>query len=216
VTISNSDGVAFTAMPGLYVIQGPNGMQTMRWPYIYHAFSHDVYLALGDPITTVWDSPQDMAPNKVINANDMFSLKYNGIKMQGKPGQMGTKFIADLTMVTGGKTYHPQPSLTMTPSGLRDELIDAGPQFYVTLSGIQAGSDIAKIQVYFKQPIYPMELFYKPLTSLVWLGAGILFVGGLMAAFYRRTRSSTPNLDVHDFADVEEKESKEDALVTAP
>lgn len=217
VQITNPEGVKFTATPGLYWLDGPDGkQQTMRWPYIYHAFSHDMYLALGDPITTVWESPILMEPGRVVNASDMFSLKYNGFKMVGQPGQTGTRFVADLDITAQGKTYHPKPGLTMTPNGLQDELADGGPQFYVTMSSIDAATKSASLQVYFKQPIYPMELYYKPMTSLVWGGTGILFLGGLMAAFYRRPRPSPEDTDGEDAPAVEKEESKEDALVSAP
>ena len=216
VDVTNPDGVKFTAMPGLYLLTDANGqMQTMRWPYIYHSFTHDVYLALGDPITTVWEQPVTMQKGETETANDIFSLKYSGIHMQGQPGQMGTRFVADLTLDESGQIYHPQPGLTMTPNGLQDELADAGPHFWVTMKSLQAGSDQVELQVYYKDPFYPMELFYKPLTSLVWTGAGILFLGGLMAAFYRRPGPSSGASDDADDSVVEREESEDNAVVPA-
>jgi cytochrome c-type biogenesis protein CcmF len=215
VDVSNQDGVHFTAMPGLYVIPGDK-LQTQRWPYIQRSLSHDMYLALGDPITTVWDEPKVMQPGGVESESTFFSLKYDGYKMQGKPGQMGTKFVAKLHLNSGGVVYNLEPSLTMTPNGLRNSLADAGPQFYVSIESINPADGSATVKMWLKNPVYPMELFYKPLTSLVWLGAGILFLGALMAAFYRRPRSSNGEFDADPASAVEEIESKEDALVTAP
>jgi hypothetical protein len=190
VDIQNVDGVHFTATPGLYWVNSNDGQQqTMRWPFIYHWFSHDIYLSLADPITTVWAQPKMFAKGQVETANNMFRMTYNGFKMVGKPGQLGTKFVADIELQFDGKTFHPSPSLTITGNGPQDELVQSGPDFYVSMSSMDAATGGANLQVYFAKPIYQMELFYKPMTSLVWLGAGILSLGGLMAAFYRRPRS---------------------------
>ena len=40
----------------------------------------------------------------------------------------------------------------------------------------------ATLTVLYPEPIYGAELFMKPLTSFVWLGAGLLALGGLLAA----------------------------------
>jgi cytochrome c-type biogenesis protein CcmF len=216
VEVANADGVKFTATPGLYWLPDQDGkQQTMRWPYIRHSFSHDLYLALANPIMKVWETPIVMSPGK-IESDGTFFLKYDGFKMEGKPGETGTRFVADVTLQNEGQTYHANPGLTITPNGLQDELVDLGPLFYVSMSSIDAGSKSASLQLFLKKPIYPMELYYKPLTSLVWLGTGILFLGGLMAAFYRRPRPSSGEFDVEDASAVEELESKEDALVSAP
>ena len=34
--------------------------------------------------------------------------------------------------------------------------------------------------------IYPIEVFHKPFVGMVWLGAGILALGGFLSAYYRR------------------------------
>ena len=78
--------------------------------------------------------------------------------------------------------------------------------FYVSLMGMDAATKAASVQVFFKVPFYPMELFYKPFTLLVWIGAGILFLGGLMAAVYRR-RPIAPDSNIDLEAAVEKAES---------
>jgi cytochrome c-type biogenesis protein CcmF len=44
------------------------------------------------------------------------------------------------------------------------------------------------IDLQYAKPIYVLDLFYKPMTMLVWIGTGIMTLGGLIAAFYRRNR----------------------------
>ena len=210
VEISNADGLRLTALPGLYWLPTMNEStgqpNSMRWPFIDHSFSHDLYLSLGDPIMTVYPGSKKFEKGQT-DTNKMFKLTYNGFEMHGKPGQMGTRFEANVDLTFDGQVYHPKPGLTMTANGLQEELADAGPDFYVTMSTIEAGTGAANLQVYFRQPIYPMELFYKPLTSLVWIGAGILTLGGLMAAFYRRPKSKAPNADEEEMSAVGTQES---------
>ncbi|HEY1981854.1 MAG TPA: cytochrome c-type biogenesis CcmF C-terminal domain-containing protein, partial [Xanthobacteraceae bacterium] len=38
----------------------------------------------------------------------------------------------------------------------------------------------------------PVRLYYKPLVLLIWLGAGIMFVGGAMSLSDRRLRVGAP------------------------
>ena len=215
VQIAEPGGEQYTAMPGLYWIHDANGnLQSMRWPWIRHSISHDVYLALGDPVTTVWPEPKLIKPQS-SEPNQMFTLHYDGLQMIGKPGQVGTKFVAKMRLDENGKTYNIAPALTLTDQGLDQSLTDAGPMFYVSLMGMDAATKSASVQVFFKVPFYPMELFYKPFTSLVWLGAGILFIGGLMSAVYRRNKPIDPDSNTDLEPAVESSESKDDALVPA-
>jgi len=35
--------------------------------------------------------------------------------------------------------------------------------------------------------IYPIEIYHKPMTMLVWLGSGLLTLAGFASAVYRRS-----------------------------
>lgn len=186
IEVMGPNGLKFTAFPGLYWVGDDKGEpQSMRWPFIRRSLSHDLYLALGDPVTKVWPNGLTMKPGE-IQRNDFISVKYEGIERIGKPGAMGTKFVANLTVSDSRRRYRARPSIAITPQGLDKDLVSAGPNFLVALTNMNAGTDQIGLTVYFASPWYPMELFYKPLTLLVWIGAGILTVGGVMSALYRR------------------------------
>jgi cytochrome c-type biogenesis protein CcmF len=95
------------------------------------------------------------------------------------------------------------------------------PQFFpmdygrytVALNRMDAASKSIEIQVYYKDPLFPMDVYYKPLTGLVWLGTGIMTLGGLMAAFYRRNRPKDPEVP-SEGDPTSSKETDQDALVT--
>jgi cytochrome c-type biogenesis protein CcmF len=216
VEIRYPSGETKTALLGLYWVRGAQGdMQSMRWPSILHALSHDVYLALGDPVTTVWPEPQMLKPGESAPKSDLFALTYEGLERKGTPGKIGTKFLANLRFTYNGSSYNVKPAMTITDSGPSQELLEAGPSFYVSLVGMDAGTKSAAIQVYYKVPFYPMELYYKPLTSLVWIGTGILTLGGLMAAVYRRARPKREDSYAEPPPSVDWADLKDDAPVSA-
>lgn len=206
----------FTATPGLYWLPpDESGKQnTQRWPYIRRWFSHDLYLALGDPILTMWPEPIQLKPGET-NKNPVLSLTYLGMERKGQPGKAGTQFIANMKLASGSQTFNVKPALTIGNGRPEAGFVEAGPQFLVTILGMDAATKSVVAQVYFKQPFYPMELYYKPLTSLVWIGTGILTLGGLMSVVHRRTRrrndAGTVEETVEDSADT----INDDALVSA-
>ena len=54
------------------------------------------------------------------------------------------------------------------------------------------------VQLYVNPPFFPIKLFYKPLTSLVWIGTGIFLIGGLMSAANRRLRKTPAIIEPED------------------
>lgn len=188
VEITGPSGLRLTAMPGLYWIPREDGkQQTQRWPSIKHYLSHDLYLALGDPVMTMWPDAVHLEPGQ-SEANSLVKLTYEKMERQGEPGMAGTKFLAKMKLESNGKTYTVSPSLSIGSSGLTPELVPAGSQFLVTVLGMDAATKAVDAQIYFQRPFYPMELFYKPLAILVWVGTGILTLGGLMSVVHRRSR----------------------------
>jgi cytochrome c biogenesis factor len=65
----------------------------------------------------------------------------------------------------------------------------------VTLERIDAADHSAAVQLHFNRTIYYIDIFYKPMVILVWLGAGITFIGGVLAAYSRRFTAKAPPSD---------------------
>lgn len=184
-------GDTFTARPGLYYIQNNSGeVSAMVWPYLEHRLTHDIYITLFSPILDVWKGPATAAPGQTIEpeGSGMF-VTYKGFKMVG-PGGPGTKFIADVTVRYSQngivKTFNAQPSIEVTQQGLQPTLAPVGDDFIMTLESIDAASRSASLQLHFSKAIYRLDVFYKPLVGMVWLGAFLTFAGGALSAFYRR------------------------------
>ena len=63
-----------------------------------------------------------------------------------------------------------------------------GKQLNVTLKQMDAGTGSVVVQIQFAKPFYPIELFYKPMTILVWIGTGIMGFAAMLSAWYRRPK----------------------------
>ncbi|MBC8066592.1 MAG: cytochrome c biogenesis protein CcsA, partial [Chlorobia bacterium] len=181
--VKGPDG-SFTARPGLYYTDSGEGPKPMVWPHIQRYGTHDVYFTLGAPAMNFWDQPQFFKPGETKKIKDV-TVTYHGYELMGEPGAPGAKFIGKVSIAYEDVKFNTNPIFAI---GQEPTMPVAG-EFRVMMSRIDAATKGAEIQLYFAEAIYPIDLYYKPMTGLVWAGAGILFLGGLMAAFYRRPRT---------------------------
>ncbi len=191
----NPDGTEtnFEARPGLYyMFSDQEQPKAMTWPHIQHQFSHDIYFALHDPVTDVWKDPVSLKPGESHVENNV-RVTYEKMTMVGPPGKIGTKFGAMLRVRTQRGEFHSNPTLVMTESGLVPVLASVDRDLNSSMVGMNAGDRSVLVQIHYAEPVFPIDLFYKPMPVLVWVGAGILTLGGLLSAWYRRRpRSSSP------------------------
>lgn len=194
----------YVARPGLYYIERPNAEpEPMVWPYVQGFGWYDLYFTL-HPLVFEATEGVTLKPGEQRLIGQSL-LTYKGLRRVGEPGQAGTKFIADVTLETPRGTFTGSPALVLGGAqGLQIENAPLGPEFYVTFGNppMDAATQSATIQLLYVNPVMPVELFFKPLTILVWLGAGIMTVGGLMAAWYRRkeARSAQIRIEVQEDA----------------
>lgn len=184
--ITSPDGSRFEARPGLFMI--PSGDQPfMTWPHVQKYLSHDVYLSLHPPVTGPWDKPMTFTPGSSLTSDNV-TVTYIAPTTEGPLGQPGAKFGAKVRVTTPDGTYDVHPTLELTDSGMAPQGAPAGNDLVLYMDRMDAASRSVEMQLMFRHPLFPVDLFYKPLTSLVWIGAGLLFLGGGMAAASRRVR----------------------------
>ena len=189
--VTMPDGKQFVARPGHYRFN-PEEPKDQVWPYIEHFAGHDVYLSMLPPVIFATPEPISMKPGDVRDLGDSTMIEYLAPTNNGKFGQIGAEFGAKirLTQTIGGerRQFVANPSIGLTEEGLRPtSLPRLGPDFRVAIrGGIDAATNTAPIQLVFSPEIYPLEIYDKPFTGLVWLGTGIMTLGGLMSAFARR------------------------------
>ena len=181
----------FTAKPGYYMIEKPGQEpQTMVWPYIHGTPLYDVYFTL-HPMTIEATDEVEFKPGETKLFEDT-QITYESFKREGEAGLAGTKFIAKVKLKTPSGEATAEPAIVVGSGGGPDfQPARLGPDYIVSLNRLDAATRNVTLQLLYVQPLMPVEIFFKPLTILVWIGAGIMTLGGLISAWYRRIRKRT-------------------------
>lgn len=198
-------GRNFVARPGLYYLPSTTEVRPMVWPHIERGLSHDLYFTLhppvfeaGDPLTlkpgeTKTFEILQFAENRVIP----YKISFKKLNRVGEAGATGTKFVAELDIVTDeGKKLTAAPAMILQKGGVEQPPDVISNDYFIRLEKMDAADKSVTIQMGFTEPVYPVELYYKPLTGLVWLGTGILSLGGFLSAWSRRMRRKSPSDNV--------------------
>jgi cytochrome c-type biogenesis protein CcmF len=192
----SSQSKPITARPGFFFVPGQGGVpDSFTWPSIEHTLTHDLYMSLGAPILTFWKEPETFKVGETRDYSEgdsQLKVTYLGLSREGEPGKAGTSFTAKLKIIENGREYLVEPKIVV---GQQAVPVTATPSFYAAFIGMDAADKSAVIELYYRHPIYPIELFYKPMTLLVWVGTGIMTLGGLLSAFYRRNRRRPPSAE---------------------
>ena len=205
-SVEGPDGQKFDATPGLYYYEGEDGAPTaMVWPFVQKFLSHDFYMAMNKPEIYAWDKPLEFkeGETRVIKApgdddpnSKGMSVTYNKFQMEGSPGAAGTSFGAVLHIEDEGQSYDVVPKEVITGNGPPDHVLPlVGNSYRMAMLGMDPGSKSVTLQLLFARPLYPIILFYKPMTILVWIGTGVMTIGGLIAAFSRRYKRSAVSVE---------------------
>lgn len=190
--VSNEKG-SFIGRPGLYFVPGQDGepMPTI-WPHIQRWPLFDIYMTAGEFAWEATESVEFKPGDKKLFARTL--LTFEGLRTEGNLGTIGAKFIADVKVEGESGESIVTPSITIAGEGqLENTDVAIDQELKLRLDRIDAASKSVFLTILYAQPAYPMEVMYKPLTWLVWIGVGIMTVGGFISARYRRVRSTTEN-----------------------
>jgi cytochrome c-type biogenesis protein CcmF len=188
--VTTPGGTKFVARPGHYQYKAGEDTKDQVWPAIERFATHDVYLAMGPPQMFVTPEPLRLKPGESQDLGGAI-VEYLEPTRKGEFGKPGTQFGAKLRLTTHddlnvAHQYLAKPTLTLGEGGLTPSLPHFGPDLRVALLGMDASDKSMQVALLFDRPPYPMELYEKPYTGLVWLGTGVLTLGGLISAFARR------------------------------
>ena len=180
----------FTANPGMYKVPSDDGENTMVWPSIVHRPLYDVYVSLRPPQNEVSDPMQlKEGETKVLGG---LVVKYDKLSTNGMFGQPGAAFTANLTIDNDGVKQTVHPSIELGPSGKPVyHAVAVDGSMDVQLASMNAADRSVTLQFQLSTPMFPIDVFHKPMTGFVWLGTGLMTVAGLLAAAYRRVPSTS-------------------------
>ncbi|HVL39666.1 MAG TPA: cytochrome c biogenesis protein CcsA [Fimbriimonadaceae bacterium] len=173
------------ASPGMYYIrQMDDKLQTMVWPDILRHPFHDIYFVVQAPVTDASEEIQAI-PGQVVKM-DRLRVTYLERTMEGHAGSNGTFFGAKLLVQDGEKSYEVHPKLELALHGTVEHPVELGEDFNLRLKGMDASNGGVTLQLQFAKAIFPVEIYFKPLTILVWIGTGLMMFAGFLSAWYRR------------------------------
>lgn len=174
----------FQARPQLYYTREIGKEPSpFTWPFVYHKPTYDVYFTIGAGVYEATDATTFKKGDDKLFERMM--IVYKGMSKEGEAGKIGTKFTAHVEVKTasGTKNYHPKIEIGESGLVFHPERVDENLLLY--LQSMDAADYSANLQLFYIKPVYPMEVYIKPLTIFVWIGTGIMTLGGLWSAGYR-------------------------------
>jgi cytochrome c biogenesis factor len=159
----------------------------------------DTYISLGSP-------QSNLGQNITVPFGETVQLgattiTYDDVVREGEMGMEGGSLGAVLTIDEGGEKRSVTPSISFGANGefvSHPAALDEDTQLALVSMNAEDRSVVLRLQL--STVIYPIEVYHKPMTMLVWLGSGLLTLAGFASAVYRR---STVPVE----ADVEEQSS---------
>ncbi len=183
------------AKPTLYYFPSGNDRKPtpMPWPSIISRPFYDYYFAISEPIfdATDWTDfvlTEDPIKSPDFKAHRDVVLMYTGYEVEGSIAEDGESLLtAKMVAVMDEQTYEVEPSVTVRLGG-ETEPHEAriGDKYKLFLGTMDPKTHAIQVRLEYIQPAYPMVIYFKPLTLFVWLGVGIMALGGLLAAAGRR------------------------------
>ena len=183
-----SDEGTFVAAPGLYYVVSPqDGRESpMVWPHIQRFALHDVYIT-PQPEQTDASGVVTLKPGESFDVG-RYRFTFERMERKGQPGMAGTEFLAVVRAETSVGSFEVRPGMRLAQNGVEPIEAPVGHALRMGMSGMNVADGSVSLQVSFNTPIYPIEVYYKPLTILVWVGTGILTLAGFLAAWNGRPR----------------------------
>ncbi len=179
---------SFVAKPGLYYVVSPqDGRESpMVWPHIERFPLHDVYIT-PQPEQSDASGVVSLKPGESFEVG-RYRFTFQKMERKGEAGMAGTEFLAVVRAESPMGSFEVRPGMRLVQGGVEPIEQPVGHALRMTMTGMNVADGSVNLQVLFNTPIYPIEVYYKPLTVLVWLGTGILTLAGFLAAWHGRPR----------------------------
>lgn len=203
----------FTARPVLYYTLDPNKPEptpVVRPDVRFRGLS-DLYIAIY-PMAFEAADPTTLKKGQSTTI-DGTTYTFRGIRREGEAGVMGTQFFADVQFQNEKESGTVSPGMEIGQGEIKRATADTSTMT-VSLQKIDAATGNATFEFFYKSALYPLDVYYKPLSILVWIGAGIMTLGGFIAAYDRRNRRAPKSSKTTYSEWVDPEPEKENATLT--
>lgn len=199
ITVANleTESSGYQMRPTMFFMPGMGEgapMQTIARPSIVRRLGYDLYLSVnGRETAYVRDiSVTKGTPTTVMIGDDPVKITYVDSHVSGDGESEGSKISLNFEVEYKGDTANPFAGLEYTGDEVRhlDSLV--GSVFGIRVESVDSDTT-ATISLLTPEPVFLIELFYKPLTSLVWLGALLFALGGVLAIYQRGSATQPHN-----------------------
>jgi cytochrome c-type biogenesis protein CcmF len=197
----DSKGRHLEMKPTVYYSVGSMGTgepQLVSRPSILRSAFYDTYLSVTSRETELAQGIDlsEGETKSVALFEGVQPVKFSYLKktVVGSMGQPGTKFVVQLLIDMEGESYKASPEIAITETGMEHRDVQLPNGLGVRLEMLRASDGTATISLLRPEAVYFIELFFKPLTILVWLGAALMTLGGAMniVRLARRPGTSPP------------------------
>ncbi len=185
-------GFRLPVKPNFYLEHNTNtgNIQIISRPSIKRTLLYDLYF-----MVTSFEFPSNdftLKPGETKEVNG-YTISYLRPTRQGEPGQAGTRFGTLLQVKVAKTSLDIHPELQIGDGGrIHRHPASIAPGINVWLERLDARDNTATFSLVESEPIFRAKLFITPLSLLVWLGTGMMTLGGLLAWKKRLTSPPTP------------------------
>jgi cytochrome c-type biogenesis protein CcmF len=155
---------------------------TMVWPDIRRGLLMDTYISIGQPATGL-GMDVSIKPGETVDASGLH-LTYKLATRTGEMGVPGTRFGAEVSVNNGSETIKVHPEMELGNGEVIPHPARLDNQMELRMNGMNAKDKSVNLRLQLTTPVYPVQIYHKPLTILVWIGTGVMTLAGLLSAFY--------------------------------
>jgi cytochrome c-type biogenesis protein CcmF len=180
-------GSKLPVKPNFYLEHNTNtgAIQIISRPAIKRTPLYDLYF-----VVTSFEFPSNeftLKPGETKEVNG-YTISYLQPTREGEPGQAGTRFGALLEVKVAKTSLKVRPELQIGEGGrVHRHPASIAPGINVWLESLDARDHTASLSLVESEPVFRAKLYITPLSLLVWLGTGMMTLGGFLALRKRLT-----------------------------
>ncbi|MEP0766462.1 MAG: cytochrome c biogenesis protein CcsA [Fimbriimonadia bacterium] len=172
----------FTAHPEYWERWSPGREEPQRMtrPWIKRGVDNDIYVAINPPQRPETEVVS-FKPGEQKKIGPLTITRLTPLQADGPTDKPGTRVTTTFRLEHMGQTIEVAPGFVLTENGIEELLAPLGNGEVARVSAVHDVDGPIGFQLVSAEELLPLTVHYKPLTSLVWLGTGIMTLGSLLS-----------------------------------